>query len=96
MKRFFIVNVNKFQIVGRNDDCELHIGDEFTKLVFYKTRSYPDGYNQKPEVEETKQINYKITSIIAYDRELEFLGEGMTGLLVLEGEGELKQGWVLE
>lgn len=96
MKQFFIVESKNNLLVGRNGDHELHIGDEFNKLVLYK-----HFYDAKRDmidagVEETKQINYKITSIVAYDRELEFLGAGMTGLLVLEGEGELKQDWVLE
>ena len=84
-------------VIGRNGDRPIHLDETFDLMVRHKRRHFSEGPRDEPVVEEERPIDVRVVCIHAYDRSLEELGEGMTGSLVLEGQGSrsLAPGWVL-
>lgn len=88
---------DRLTVIGRNGDVSLHVNERFQALYRYKPRRYPDELGEPPVRDSEKAVSLRIVAIHAYEREVESLGEGMTGSLELEGEGlrSLAPGWVL-
>ncbi len=98
--QFIVVGVDHgehFAVLGCCGDVPIHVGDMFDAVYRYKRRRSPDELGDEPirELEEPAAI--RVVCIHAYDLSLEMIGQGMTGSLVLEGEGLqlLAPGWIL-
>ncbi|TSJ75139.1 hypothetical protein [Rariglobus hedericola] len=75
-------------VIGRNHDCDLLVGTEFTELV--ETRMSPqkntDGsFNIKSEIVRRIAIKCRIQEIMIYRRSVDCLSGGWTARLTLEG-----------
>lgn len=91
------VQGERFSVVGRCGDLPIHVGDVFDAVYRYKLRRYPDELGDEPIREMEKPAAIRVTSIHAYERCLQAMGEGMTGSLSLEGDGlqHIAPGWIL-
>lgn len=91
------VHGERFTVVGRCGDRQIHVGDVFDAVYRYKRRRYPDELGDEPIREIEKPASIRVVSIHAYQRCLQTLGEGMTGSLTIEGDGlqHLAPGWIL-
>ncbi len=87
----------RFTIIGRCGDEPIRVGDVFDAVFRYKHRRYPDEMGQDPVREVELPASLRVESISAYQRSLDELGHGMTGSLVVSGEGmgRVSTGWVL-
>ena len=75
-------------VVGRNHDCDLLIGTEFTELVetLISPQKNSDGsFNIKSEIVRRIAIKCRIKGITAYRRSVDCLSGGLTARLTLEG-----------
>jgi hypothetical protein len=77
----------RITVIGRCGDSPIHLNDQFDTLYRYKKRKYPDELGDEPVREDEKVVSLRVACIHAYDRSLQVLGQGMTGSLMLEGEG---------
>ncbi len=91
------IEPNQWRVVGRCGDIPIRIGDRFDRVFCYKPRQYPEESGCPPVREITKKIGMSVLRIHAYQRSLPELGQGMTGLLVIEGEGAdlIQPDWIL-
>jgi hypothetical protein len=87
----------RLTVVGRCGDDPVDVNDVFDIVFRNKQRRFPEESGQAPVREEQKSIRLRVECIHAYDRSLRQLGQGMTGSLVLEGDGRdcLEPGWIL-
>ena len=87
----------RFRIIGRCGDEPIQVGDVFDAVFRYKHRRYPDEMGQDPVREIEYPASLRVESISAYQRSLDELGQGMTGSLVVTGDGmgRVSTGWVL-
>ncbi len=87
----------RLTVIGRCGDEPIQVGDEFDALVRYKRPKYPDELGGSPSPIEEKPVKLRVEYIRAYEQQLSELGRGMTGSLVLDGEGkdDVAEGWVL-
>jgi hypothetical protein len=86
-----------FSVVGRCGDAPIHVGEVFDAVYRYKRRRPPDELGDEPVREVERPAAIRVVCIHAYGMSLEFLGEGMTGSLTLDGEGlqYIAPGWIL-
>lgn len=84
-------------VIGRCGDEPIRVGQVFDAVYRYKPRRYPDQLGDPPVREVEKAAGLRVLCIHAYDHSLPLLGQGMTGSLVVEGEGlnDVAPGWVL-
>ena len=87
----------QFTVVGRCGDEPIRIGDTFDAVFRYKHRRYPDEMGLNPVREVVRPATLIVRRIESYQRTLDTLGQGMTGTLVLVGDGmeHVHPGWVL-
>jgi hypothetical protein len=87
----------RMHFIGRCGDAPIHVGDQFSCLFRYSPRTSPRDLERPASRQQELPVSLRITSIHAYDRSLSSLSEGMTGSLVLDGEGmdQVEPGWVL-
>jgi hypothetical protein len=87
----------RFTILGRCGDEPIHVGDVFDAVFRYKPRRYPDELGLEPIRDVEHCASLRVESISAYQESLDELGQGMTGSLVVSGEGlgHIAPGWVL-
>ncbi len=92
-----LVQVEHFTVMGRCGDEPIRVGDRFDAAYRYEPRKYPEEFGDEPVREEEKPVSLRVFCIHAYGRSLDALGEGMTGSLVLQGDGldQIEPGWVL-
>jgi hypothetical protein len=92
-----LVEGERFTVIGSCGDLPICVGEVFDAVFRYKPRRYPDQLGDKPEREVEKPASLRVMCIHAYERSLPVLGQGMTGSLVIEGEGldSVAAGWVL-
>lgn len=84
-------------VIGRVGAKPIHVNDIFDTLCRFEKRRYPEEKGNDPVVKDEKKVALKVACIRAYDRSLDVLSQGMTGSLMLEGEGpgSVAPGWVL-
>ncbi len=87
----------RFTIIGRCGDEPIMVGDVFDAVFRYRHRRYPDEMGMEPVREFEHPACLRVESISAYQHSLDELGQGMTGSLVVSGEGSgcISPGWVL-
>jgi hypothetical protein len=90
-------DAGRFTVIGRCGDEPIFVNDTFDAIFRYKHRRYPDEVGDEPVREVEKPVSLRVECIHAYERSLSTLGQGMTGSLVLEGEGavSIAAGWAL-
>ena len=88
---------NRLTLIGRNGDTLIRLDETFDALLRYRRRRSAAEYGEEPVVEVEKPVHLRVVGIRAYERDLDALGQGMTGSIVVEGEGlkSLAPGWVL-
>ncbi len=74
----------KFEVIGRNGDSPLALGQKFTKAITLKPRRLMEDFIKPAEVESERPVEFTLTRIEAYEMVLDELGEGMTGLLEIK------------
>ena len=86
-----------FTVLGRCGDVAISVGDVFDAVYRYKHRRYPDQLGDEPIREVEKPAAIRVLCIHAYERCLKTMNRGMTGSLILEGDGlqYLAPGWIL-
>jgi hypothetical protein len=77
----------QLRIIGRCCEDPVRIGDAFESVYDYQYSVDSDGHELARRVNPVA-VRLRIVGIEAYGRELESLGEGMTGALDLEGSGQ--------
>lgn len=87
----------RFTVIGRCGDEPIRLDDRFTAVIRYKPRRYPDEIGEAPIRTAEEAASLRVICIHAYDRSLSMLGQGMTGSLVVEGDGlqHVTPGWAL-
>jgi hypothetical protein len=86
----FIVNAiegDQKHVVGRCGEMPIHVGDVFDFVINYKPRKYPDEVGDTAVPLKETSVALRVAHIHAYESCLDELGGGMTGALVLDGEG---------
>lgn len=85
-------------VIGRCGESPLRLGDVFTVVCRYRRRETLEDFATPPEVLKTCPVSLRVAGIQAYGRSLDELGPGMTGSLVLSGDGmgRIGSGVVLE
>lgn len=85
-------------VIGRCGDFAIRLGDVFTIVCRYRSRQTLEDFATPPEMLKRCPVSLCVTEIRAYGRRLDDLGPGMTGSLVLSGEGmgRIGPGAVLE
>lgn len=76
----------KWKIPVRYGDGTMRVGDEFTRVTRFKYRKYPEEFGDPAVLEWEAPISLRITGFIAYDKHLQSFGQGITGMLEVEGE----------
>ncbi len=77
----------EFTVIGCCGDVPIRINDKFDAIFRYKRRKYPEEMGDDPIREDEIAASIRIEDIQAYGRALEMLGQGMTGSIVVSGEG---------
>ena len=72
-----------YHLMGRCCDFPIHVGDSF-EVVYAATKSVGRDY---PGLGAAGRVKLRVERIEAYQRQLEMLGEGMTGMIDVRGEG---------
>jgi hypothetical protein len=87
----------QFHVIGCCGDVPIRVNDTFDAIYRLKPRRFPDQLGDDPIRECERPASIRVESIRAYERDLGMLGEGMTGSLVISGEGidKLSGGWIL-
>jgi hypothetical protein len=99
---FIIVGVaqsgkERLTLIGRNGDASVRLGDTFDSLIRYKRRKFPEEMGDESVKLAEMPVSLRVVDIQAYGRQMQSLGQGMTGSLAVEGEGigSMAPGWVL-
>jgi hypothetical protein len=74
-------------VIGRCGDSPIRRGEVFVTACRYKSRERLQGFATPPELVASTPVSLHVIDIQAYDRHLDELGAGMTGSLILDGEG---------
>ena len=87
----------QFQVIGCCGDVPIRLNDQFDVIFRYKKRRFPDELGDDPIREEEIPASIRVEHIHAYERSLGMLGQGMTGSIIVSGEGieKIARGWVL-
>ena len=87
----------RFTVIGRCGDVPIRTGETFDVVYSVKPKRYPEGLGEPSIVDCVEPVSLTVECIHAYDLSLQELGEGMTGMLVLRGDGfhHVAPGWVL-
>jgi hypothetical protein len=87
----------RLTVIGRCGDEPIDVHDFFDVVFRNKKRKFPEESGQDPVREEERPVKLRVECIHAYEQSLRQLGQGMTGELVLEGEGRnlIAPGWIL-
>jgi hypothetical protein len=87
----------RFTVIGCCGDVPIRINDRFDAIIRYKRRKYPEEMGDDPVVEFEMPASIRVEQIQAYGRSLDMLGQGMTGSMVVSGEGieRISNGMVL-
>lgn len=93
-----IVEGEQDHVIGRCGDSAIRLGNVFTKVCRYQRRQTLEAFATPPELVKSCLVSLRVLGIQAYQRSLDELGPGMTGALVLSGEGmrRIGPGSVLE
>jgi hypothetical protein len=81
------VQGEQMQVIGRCGDQPIPRGELFVIACRYKPRERLEDFVNPPELIDSIPVSLRVLEIQAYDRSLDELGEGMTGSLVLGGDG---------
>ena len=84
-------------VVGRCGDVPLLKGQILSAVYRYKSSTYPDEMGDEPIRIEEKPVRLEILEIQTHNRSFDQLGQGMTGALLVKGDGldRLAPGWVI-
>ncbi len=84
-------------LIGRCGDVPIPKGETFRAVYHYKPRRYPDELGDEPIRDGENPVRLEVIAIRAHNRMFDQLGQGMTGTLVIRGEGleRLAPGWVI-
>jgi hypothetical protein len=74
-------------VIGRCGDSPIRRGDVFALGCRYKPRERLEEFSHQPTLLDSIPVSLRVLEIHTYDRQLDELGAGMTGSLVLGGEG---------
>jgi hypothetical protein len=74
-------------VIGRCGESPIRRGDVFAMACRYRARQSLEEFDTPPEILTSCPVSLRVIEIRAYDRPLDELGPGMTGSLVLSGEG---------
>lgn len=74
-------------VCGRCGEADIHLGDDFTALVWRSFRPYPETDFETIVTETTYDVRLRIDKISCYRRYIELLSRGWTAGLCLSGEG---------
>jgi len=74
-------------VIGRCGDEAIHVGEVFSRVCRYHPRKSLADFTTPPQFMESFPITLRVVAIQAYGRSLDELGPGMTGSLVLSGDG---------
>ena len=87
----------RFTAIGRCGSAPIRVGERFDVVYRNRSRRTVDELACAAVREVEKPASLRVVCIHAYDRSLGVLGQGMTGSLVLEGEGTqyVAPGWIL-
>ena len=81
-------------LVGRCGDAPIPKGTIFSAIYEY---GYPNGLGALPVRLDENSVRLEVVEIQTYNRSFDQLGEGMTGSLIVRGDGldRLRTGWVV-
>lgn len=84
-------------VVGRCGDLPLLKGQILSAVYRYKSSRYPDEMGDDPIRIEERPVRLEIFEIQTHNRSFDELGQGMTGALLVKGDGldRLAPGWVI-
>jgi hypothetical protein len=87
----------RFTVIGRCGDVRVPVGETFDLLFRNKPRRFPDEANDDPIRIEERPVSLRVVCAHAYGKSLSGLSPGLTGSLVLEGDGaeSIAAGWIL-
>jgi hypothetical protein len=87
-----------FTVVGRCGDQPVRVGGVFTVACRYQSRRSVEDFSHTPQLLDSRPVALTVVAVEAYHRQLDELGPGMTGQLVLAGDGQegLESGTILE
>jgi hypothetical protein len=74
-------------VIGRCGDHAIKQGAVFRMGCRYKRRDSLEEFASPPQLLENVPVSLQVLSVHAYGKPLEKLGPGMTGSLVLRGDG---------
>ena len=77
----------RLSVIGRNGDRPIPLDQTFDTLVRRRRDRQIIVPGSDSMIDEERSVQVRVVSIHAYERSLPVLGEGMTGSLLLEGEG---------
>src|SRR5437660_948093 len=77
----------RFTAIGRCCEVPIRVGDSFDLVFRNKPRRYPEEAGDDPIRIAERPVCLRVVCIHAYEQSLTVMGEGMTGSLVLEGDG---------
>jgi hypothetical protein len=92
---FYVCDLYKNGCIGRSGDGEIFVNEKFTLARQYKKPQCLADYEKPSEIEKEWLVDYTVKRIEAYQQQLDFIGDGLTGYLELEGTGECYPGMVL-
>jgi hypothetical protein len=82
-----VIPAEHFTVLGRCGDVSIHVGDVFDAVYRYKPLRYPDEMGDEPVREIERPASIRVICIHAFERSIKMMGEGMTGSLILDGDG---------
>lgn len=84
-------------LIGRCGDVPIAKGETFSAVYHYEPRRYPDELGDEPIRDGENPVSLEVIAIQTHNRTFDQLGQGMTGTLVVRGEGlgRLAPGWVI-
>ena len=79
-------------VIGRCGDSAIQVNDVFSLACHYQKRQSLEEFAKPPHLLASCPVSLRVLEIQAYGRRLKELGPGMTGSLVLVGDGMEKIG----
>jgi hypothetical protein len=83
-----MVEGERLHVLGRCGDCAIRLDDMFDHACLYKPREGLEEFANPPQLQDAGPVSLRVAAIHAYERELPILEAGMTGSLVLVGDGQ--------
>ncbi|MEX0716365.1 MAG: hypothetical protein WD066_07260 [Planctomycetaceae bacterium] len=87
VKRTQLLDEHYRKVIGRCGDVSIRVGDRFDFLVRFREPGTIADYEREPIETSREEVSLVVEHIRAYDRDRDMLDRGMTGSLVLTGQG---------